>query len=122
MIYRDQRALEVFYFGDGKDPRITGPKCNACGVDIGPWYGKKELHIAFHEQLKATPPIDAPANNDGIWTMTDSELQRELAKAWHRGQRAAIVWQHKHDRGEHPEDPVCPFLSSDPHTWDKDES
>jgi len=46
---------------------------------------------------------------EGIWTMTDSEFNRELAKAWHQGHRAAIVWQHKHDRGDNPPDPACPY-------------
>ena len=41
--------------------------------------------------------------------MTDSEFNRELATAWRKGERAAMVWQHRHDRGDNPEDPKCPY-------------
>jgi len=41
--------------------------------------------------------------------MTDSEFYKELATAWHRGQWAAMIWQHRHDRGENPDDPKCPY-------------
>jgi len=74
------RNLEAEYFGTDQ-PNVTGPNCNVCGVDIGPWHGKKERHIAFHEsQRPFTTPTSEPT-----WTMTESEFYRELAKAWQEG-------------------------------------
>lgn len=46
---------------------------------------------------------------EGTWTMTDSEFNRELAKAWRKGERAAMLWQHRYDRGDNPDDPQCPY-------------
>lgn len=109
--------LYVYYFGTG-ERSTTGPTCNACGVDLGPWGNKKELHIQFHESLKPAPVT--PTHNEGVWTVTDSEFQKELATAWHRGQKAAILWQHRSDKGENPPDPKCPYEDSNPHTWDKE--